>query len=203
MSFEYLIANANGSLDTNLTTIKSAFEKAKRITVKELGAKDIDVVFHRAHEKFDAGLKGVVGHTPNANLVNIFIDGKTKVKQDNLVGCLLHEIHHATRMRNNVFGKTLKEILISEGLATLFETQRAGDLPDYAKVKYSKKCAELARAEFDNPEFSYADWFTGGNKQKGIPRWFGYTYAYDLMKNYCKKSGMTPAQLVDKRLNNL
>jgi uncharacterized protein YjaZ len=102
-------------------------------------------------------------------------------------------------MKKPGFGKTLKEVLISEGLATLYESNYNNNLPEYAKVKYSKKCAELAKSNYDK-NINYVEWFTGGSKQKGIPQWFGYTYAYDLMKDYCKKSGKTPAQLVNEKV---
>lgn len=181
MSINKLIANASGSLDKKLSIIETAFNDAKSAAVQHLRADLIDIIFVDSPNSVIKEL-GVGGYTASPNLIYISIDPKANVKTINLQSCLLHEMHHAMRMRKEGFGNNLGEVLITEGLATLFEEKITGITPIYAKVKYSRKVEELAVKEFKNPNFSYNDWFISGNKDRGIPKWFGYSYGYKLVK---------------------
>jgi len=185
MNINLFIANADGSLNDKRKLIKSAFNKASEAANKTIGADDIDVIFLDAPNNVIKEL-GVGGYTASSHLIYVSINPKFPIKEISLLSCLLHEMHHTVRWRKPGFGKTLKEVLITEGLATLFEEEITGKTPIYAKVKYDEKCVELANKEFDNSKFNYYDWFVGGDKEKGISRWFGYSYGYQLAKRQKK-----------------
>lgn len=50
---------------------------------------------------------------------------------------LVHEIHHAMRWRGPGCGSTLRERLVSEGLAQTFEAECTGVVPLYAEGEVS------------------------------------------------------------------
>jgi len=197
MDINYFIANTSGTLSNKLSLITSEFKKAKDIAINDLDASKIDVIFVDAPKNAIKEL-GVGGYTASENLIYISIDSKHKIKEPDLESIILHELHHAIRWRKPGFGKTLAEVMITEGLATLFEEESTNRTPIYAKVKYSSKSLELFKKEMNNDKYSYFDWFIGGHKD--VPKWFGYTYGYLLAKNLSKKSGKKSSELVDQTI---
>ena len=194
MDMNYFIANASGTLNDKQELIKLAFNKVVKAATKSLSADKIDIIFIDAPENTIEEL-GIGGYTATKNLIYISLNPKFNINTIDLESGMLHEIHHAIRWRKPGFGNTLAEVLITEGLATLFEEETTGKTPIYAKVKYNKKCEELAKKEMNNDKFNYDDWFVSGNKD--IPKWFGYTYGYLCTKELSKNINKTSSQLVN------
>jgi len=84
--------------------------------------------------------------------------------------------------------------MISEGLACLYEEQKTGNVPIYAQVSLDDKQIELANKIANSKTYNHSNWFFGSGD---IVRWFGYTYGYDVCKNYSIKTSKTAAELVN------
>jgi uncharacterized protein YjaZ len=197
MDIKYFIANASGTLSNKLDLITSEFEKARDIAINTLNASKIDVIFVDAPNNAIKEL-GVGGYTASENLIYISINSKHHIKEPNIESIILHELHHATRWRKPGFGKTLAEVMITEGLATLFEEESTRRTPIYAKTKFDIKKLELLKKEVGNDKFSYFDWFIGGTND--IPKWFGYACGYLLAKNLSDKTGKTSSELANQNI---
>lgn len=179
-SIKLHIANASGSLDAHLNVIKNAFKDASVSADRFLRADKIDILIIDAPYNTIPEL-GVGGYTPSSNVVYINIDSSKEILEKDLYMGMLHEIHHAIRWRDPGYGTTLKEALLTEGLATLFEEECSGETPIYATVKITKDQILKASKELNNKKYNHIEWFITGNKD--IPRWFGYTYGYQLAKS--------------------
>lgn len=99
-----------------------------------------------------------------------------------------HELHHAVRQKALPNEKrTLGSGLISEGLATHFETEVWGGEPSaWATALNSdqiQSIVEIVMKEYANTEYDDARWFFG---TKDLPRWTGYTIGVYLVQEYLK-----------------
>jgi hypothetical protein len=149
----------------------------------------VDVVIYRYHTTDKDFL--VSGYTPTGNTVWIYTDPSHKNYMDfvkkTLPITLAQELHHACRWQGPGFGKTLKEVLVTEGLAAHFETETFGGKPSDFYVQFSDKEIQrfwkLAQKDLDSKDFNYDDWFFGNVKRK-IPKHAGYALAYWLISKF-------------------
>ncbi len=167
-------------MDKHINVIENAFKKASDTAFGVLGADKIDILIIDAPSSTIPEI-GVGGYTPSSNVVYINIDPSKKILEKNLYMGMLHEIHHAVRWRNPGYGETLKEALLTEGLATLFEEECSGETPIYATVRITKDQIGMANKELNSKKYNHIEWFITGNND--VPRWFGYSYGYQLAKS--------------------
>ena len=167
---------------------------------KLLGIDQVDVTIAR-NPTWTIPETGFGGYAPEANLVQISLDPNTEGFAANLESelsaTIAHELHHAMRWRGPGYGKTLLEVLITEGLAQCFEVSfRDGKTPIYAMPLDSNQMDELlgrARFEFDNPNYNHNAWFFG-DEANNLPRWTGYKLGFELIKKYLVETDQTAAQ---------
>ena len=189
----YHIANSTGDLDHLTDRFISAFNKAVKITKKELKANQIDIFFINAPSHVIKEL-GISGSSPGPHHMYVTVDSKFKdITEENMILTILHETHHCMRWRDPGYGRTLGEAKISEGLATLYEEEHSGKPPIYAQVKIKQSDIDLANKELNNYKYDHDEWFFGKTK---VPRWFAYTYGYKLAKAYSKKTNKKASELV-------
>ena len=90
---------------------------------------------------------------------------------------------------------TFEDSLVSEGMACLYEEeQMRKSAPIYAQVEISDAMIDKAKLELNNKEYNHRAWFFGNN---GIPRWFGYAYGYQLVKDYGLKHHKSAAEMIN------
>lgn len=124
---------------------------------------------------------------------------KEQLLKTELPRAVSHELHHAARKKALPTEKrTLGVGLISEGLATQFETEVWGGKPSaWATALTPDQIQTLLRTfikEQSNAEYDDARWFFG---TKDLPRWTGYTIGVYLVQEYLKlHPGETAASLV-------
>jgi uncharacterized protein YjaZ len=192
-SIKHYIANSTGGLNNLTEMISKSLNKVIPIVEKELDAEQIDIIFVSA-----AALAipeyGIGGSSPGPNHLYVSFDPKSdKITQEGLNETLLHEIHHCMRWRNPGYGETLGEAMISEGLACLYEEQHSGNAPIYAKVSLNDDQIAKAKKQINSKNYNHSDWFFGS---KDIARWFGYSYGYQLCRDYSTKTGKKASELV-------
>lgn len=108
---------------------------------------------------------------------------------------LVHEIHHAMRWRGPGCGTTLRERLVSEGLAQTFEAECTGVVPLYAGGEVTEEQLAMARAALDEDPADDGRWFFGA---ADLPRWLGYRLGYRLVSERVAAMGSSAAALVDE-----
>lgn len=189
------ILNASGKLTPYIKKIKNIFDKAVIKIVNKIPVSDIDVVI------VDDPLQsipeiGMGGYTMTPNFVKISFDvgfnNFNNVLSLELMDSIAHEFHHVVRWRAVGYGETLLKALTSEGLADHFaiEMTRRKDLHPWNKAFNQEQISgwlRRAKNEFNSKNYSHTDWFFG-SKEKGIPRWTGYTLGYNLVAEYLKKN---------------
>lgn len=188
------VANATGELDNLLGLIEAALAEALPVVEEELKANEIDIFFLSA-----PGLAmpdyGIGGNSPGPNHIYISFDPTSdKITKQGIIETLLHEIHHCMRWRKPGYGETLGEAMITEGLACLYEQEHSGHPPIYATTELHNKEINKAREMFDDKTYNHAEWFFGS---KNINNWFGYTYGYQICKEYSSKHGLSSIDLIN------
>lgn len=180
---KFHILNAGGTLDSHIELIETAFEESLSLLPDGFITVGIDVTFQDLASWVVPEI-GIVGHTYSGHLVQISLDPKHDLKKNDLVKIIVHELHHAVRWQNVSFNKTLGELIVSEGLACLFEEELTGQTPIYVQGDISDSDIEMVKSELNNGKYDQSKWFYGSTA--GIPRWFGYAYGYNLCKVYAK-----------------
>ena len=187
------IANSSGRLDLHKAMIASTFDSAVRTASDLLDAEAIDVMFIASPGEVIPEM-GVGGYTYGPNTVVVAIDpDSSNLSETHLLSTLIHEFHHAMRWRGPGCGGNFGAMLVSEGLAQLFEEEVLGTPPMYSQVSISDSEVESAKLVLNQEEFSHPKWFFGA---EDITKWFGYTFGYRMCNNYATSVGMRASELV-------
>ena len=187
------IANASHSLDQHIGLIHDAFERGAASARELIGAEGIDVIFVDAPDEAIPEW-GVGGYTWGPHVILVALDPAFDLVADKVETTLVHELHHAMRWRGPGCGGSLAQMLVSEGLAVLFEEEVLGKAPFYSQVPITDREVTQARAALFVEPFSQSKWFFGAD---GITFGFGYTYGYQLCKAYAQAAGKRASELVD------
>ena len=88
-------------------------------------------------------------------------------------------------------GQTLGDALVSEGLSDHFVAEAFPKTPrqpwDHRPMTARQESRIWKRAKRDlviPGSFDYSDWFLGTGASSALPRWWGYTFAYRLVRPY-------------------
>lgn len=187
------LANSFGRLDPHKEVIAAAFESAVRTAGDLLQAEAIDVIFIASPNEAIPEM-GVGGYTYGPHVIVVAIDpDNLNLSEEYLLTTLVHEFHHAMRWRGPGCGGDLGEMLISEGLAQLFEEEVLGAPPMYSQVSITEAEIGLAKLELHQQPCNQSKWFFGAD---GITRLFGYTLGYRMCNNYATSVRMRASELV-------
>lgn len=131
---------------------------------------------------------GYGGWCSNQHVIHLAVDvdrvNFKQIVEETLYGALAHEGHHLFRWRGPGYGYTLKEAIISEGLACHCEEECTGKRQPWnhaLSVTQINKYLSIAR-RLRKKQYNHNDWFFG--TKKTLPRWTGYTLGYFLVGNY-------------------
>ena len=176
-------ANSTGRLDRHLSAIAAAFTASVARAESLLGAAGIDVVVVDAPD--DAIPEwGVGGTTSGPHVVVVAIDAdRAAVAPEHLERTFLHDLCG-----------DLGDMLVSEGLAQLFERDVLGSAAPYVEVPIAYGEVALARSALHTRPCDASRWFFGSGD---VARHFGYAYGYALCRDYAAATGATAAELVD------
>lgn len=145
---------------------------------------NIDVVFEE-NPYYVIPELGILGTTNfRGDVIKINIDASRDVPNDEIIATLYHEIHHAVRFQTISWKPDVVSQVVAEGLACAFEEEMTGKRPIYANIELKDQHKKLIRKDVcDGSERSSDDWLFGFDD---VPRWFGYSYGYQLARNYAK-----------------
>lgn len=99
------------------------------------------------------------------------------------------------RWRGPGCGSTLRERLVSEGLAQTFEAECTGVVPLYAEGEVLDEHVTLIVAALDEDPANEGRWFFGAGD---LPRWLGYRLGHRLVSERIAALGSNAAALVDE-----
>jgi uncharacterized protein YjaZ len=174
------VATASSRLQPHLPVIDAAFASATSYAQRSIGAEGIDVIFVDAPN--DALPEwGVGGATLNPFFILVSVDPDFALEAEKIESTLVHECHHAMRWRIAEFGADLAQLLVSEGLAQLFEEECLGEPPFYSDADITEDEVAMANIELHAQPFNQLKWFFGA---EGVTRHFGYAYGYRLCKQF-------------------
>ena len=186
------IANAGRTLDAHVDAVNEAFSVAETVARRLLGVEGVDVVVIDEPE-MTIPEWGVGGYTYGPHVIVVALDPAGAVNGLHIERTLVHEFHHTMRWRGAGCGGCLGQMLVSEGMAQLFEEEVFGEAPFFSRVNIPDDEIAAARTELYESEFSQRKWFFGAD---GIVFSFGYTYGYQLCKAYADATGLRASQLI-------
>ncbi len=122
---------------------------------------------------------------------------ETTVTEDLLTETLVHELCHAARWgKNDEWMNTLFDGMISEGIATYFESEFVKDKSRKQLFlttvvnrtdEENKQILDSLKDQLQNKRYDYQTIFFNGNEQ--LPCWSGYSLGYLTVKKYLEKTG--------------
>ena len=186
------IANAGGTLDDLVDTINEAFQAAVTPSKELLDLEGVDVLVVDAPDDVIPEW-GVGGYTYGPRAILVALEPRATIDHHHIERTLVHEFHHAMRWRGQGCGGSLGQMLVSEGLAELFEEQVLGEAPFFSRVSITDDEIAAARELLYEPEFNQKKWFFGA---EGITSFFGYTYGYQLCRAYADATGKPASELI-------
>lgn len=192
------IMDVGGRLDDFAEEMRRAFAPAVAAVSQHLALDEIDIAVYASDSVIpEIGMNAFAEH---GNLIRFWLDPKHPALQKNFditfTALLAHELHHVIRERGPGYGRTLRDSLVSEGLACQFEREVVGQLPPYGmEVLADEVTARFARIapQLDGP-FSPA-WMFGSHEQ-GIERSFGYRLGSTLVSQWLRAHTITAAEAV-------
>jgi uncharacterized protein YjaZ len=188
------VPNSAGRLDRHLDLISAAFESSVQPARELLGAEGIDVLFIDAPDEVIPEW-GIGGSTYGPHVIVVAVDPEFPgLSGEHLMSTLVHEFHHAMRWRGPGCGGDLGGMLVSEGLAQLFEEEVLGAPPMYSQARITEAEVAQAHLELHRQPFSQAKWFFGA---EGITRMFGYAYGYRICRGYAGSTAQRASELVN------
>lgn len=125
---------------------------------------------------------GMVGNAYRKDLFSLTFDRgnpnfRASLENEVLRRQIAHEVHHCARYENPGYGSSLKEAIVSEGLAGLFVKEIFGNPPEPWECAVTPDVAASFFNEAVHAEsYDHAAWFYG--RSKNYPRSLGYTLGY-------------------------
>lgn len=184
----------SGRLTSYQSKINEVFVKTTEKISSKVSISDVDVVIYD-NPRGVIRETGVGGYTLDAHIIFISLDPAFSnfehTISKELGRMLTHELHHVLRWKNPGYGKTLLEALITEGLADHFDIEINNESPHpWCHALNNSQLEEMLKkvqVEFDNKNYNHNAWFFG-SKEKGIPRWAGYSLGYKLVNDYLQSN---------------
>jgi hypothetical protein len=188
------LPTGSGRFDAGaLAAVESAFERAVGLAAGPLGLARVDVAAIDAPDETIPGW-GCGGYAYGPHSVLLALDPDVPVDEDRIVATLVHEFHHVMRERGPGCGSSLRERIVSEGLAMLFEEEVLGGASEFAHQPVGPEDIALAVSALDEDPADEGRWFFHGSD---VPLWFGYTVGYQWVRDYVAALSVTASQLVD------
>lgn len=192
---------AGGTLAHLADAITSALSRCEREVFPALDLPDVDLVVGpgpRVIPEF-----GLAGLSTGANQAFIELNPESpnlaRDFQVNFVATVGHELHHCSRSGKGKLGRTLWDLLVSEGLACHYESELRGSPPFYATFLSDAEKEALRprlKAEEGREDFNYFAWFYG-SKEQDLPKYAGYSIGYSIVNRYVEATGIPASQLAD------
>jgi uncharacterized protein YjaZ len=200
------LLNAHGKLDKYSTRLLEIGRNSVTEIVKHLPVCGVDVTF-QFNPLAVIPEVGMSGFSPSAHLIQVSLDPDNRnfdaALEIELRATLAHELHHCLRWRGPGYGSSLREALVSEGLARDFETRFRPDrgLPLYHRrlaIQEINHLLQIVTNSQNEPNYNHGEWFFTGSEAKEIPPFAGYDLGLTIARGFIKHSGRDSSTLCDE-----
>ena len=173
--------NARHALTGIMPEVRAAVADAVARVSDHLELPDFDLVVRAGEGGSDWG---VTGAAPAPGMVELTLS-PARFAHDLTVRRMLRELHHIARWDGPGYGRSLGEVLVSEGLAGHFVSRLLGGPPDPWDVTTPPSgLAKRAMTEWAWRDLDRGLWFEGrGN----IRKWAGYGLAHRLLAEHLSR----------------
>jgi hypothetical protein len=187
-----LVAGSGPRIQRVVRTIAEPFREAVAVCRSRLHANAVAVHVVDAPDGVIPEW-GLGGYTYGPHSVLIAVDADHALEPVDVISTLVHEIHHAMRWRSQGAGSSLRERLVAEGLAQVFECEVTGRTPLYAQGSVTQEQRDAASQHLDETPADEGRWFFGSSD---LPRWFGYGLGYETVRTALETLGSDAASTV-------
>ncbi len=200
MGLRFTYADARGRLSPWLADIRTLLADTGERLDAVFPECRIDVLVYPT--RFVIPELGVNGFAEGDGIVHMKLDPSNPHWESRfreaIPALLCHELHHCVRAASVGYGQTLREALVSEGLACAFEYEMTGAVPFYAQAVQPEEIAALwkqAEPLLDQPGYDHAAWFFGSTPAS-IARHAGYSMGLACVKDYLDRHALGADQAV-------
>ncbi|WP_158607479.1 DUF2268 domain-containing putative Zn-dependent protease [Flexivirga caeni] len=176
-----------------LTVLKDGHQAAVRLVRDVLQLDRLDVFAVDAPDMVIPSW-GCGGCTYSARSVVLAVDSSHPATMSAVRTTLVHEFHHVARERGPGCGTSLRDRVVSEGLAMLFEEEILGAASEFAHQTITDDQVGRMIESLDEDPADDGRWcFHAGD----MPLWLGYTVGYRWARSYAQACGLSAAALVN------
>lgn len=148
------------------------------------------------------------GYTAAPDWIQLSIDISKPIKfikiiENFLPAAVYHEMHHAKRMITTGYGARLLEVVITEGMASVFAEEM---FPKFKAPwgKYSnkeiKRYLKIFLEHVNDQKYNHVEWFWG----EGKPYWLGYKVGIYIIRGLAKRDpSFDCAKAVSKKASEI
>jgi hypothetical protein len=183
--------NARHALTGIMPEVRAAVAEAVALVAGHLDLPDFDLVVQAGDGGPDWGVSGI---SRTAGVIELTLS-PGRYAPDLVVRRMVRELHHLTRWERPGYGRSLGEVLVSEGLAGHFVTRvLGGPLDPWDATVPPSGLAKRAMTEWAWRDLDRALWFEGrGN----IRKWAGYGLAHRLLAEHLSREpDLDPLELI-------
>lgn len=161
--------------------------------------KPVEVAVFSSHPDVVIPELGIGGRSIYRGDIVIDIDFSRKdifhIINKELSSTIYHEFSHIVRDATVGYGKTLSEVLVSEGIGSYVENKLYHTTMPYTKpIRHERKYWQRAKRLLGKKTYDHLEWFFGRGK---LPRWIGYRLGYLIVDSFMKQQKNLPlSQLV-------
>lgn len=176
-----------------LAVMQDGFALATRSVAGLLDLNGLDVFVIEAPDMVIPSW-GCGGYTYGAHCVVVAVSTEHPTTVSAVSTTLIHEFHHVARERGPGCGASLRERVVSEGLAILFEEEILGAASEFAHQPVTDDQVRALTAALDEDPADEGRWFFGAGD---LPLWSGYTVGYRWARAYAEQHATTASALAD------
>jgi len=172
--------------------LTDGFQAAVRLTRDVLDLDGLDVFAIDAPDMTIPGW-GCGGYTYSPRSVVLAVDSSLATTTAAVRATLVHEFHHVARERGPGCGTSLRDRIVSEGLAMLFEEEILGVASEFAHQDVTDDQLRRTIEALDEDPADDGRWFFHAGD---MPLWLGYTVGYRWARSYAREHGVNASALV-------
>lgn len=208
----FILSSAHPIPQVHMTSLENVLSFHAKEAMKDFGLSDVNITVYLTDKDVIPGI-GVSGYTPYHNWIQIKIDPTgpdfQKRIEQYLPATIYHEMHHAARWSSVGYGESLTEVIITEGLATIYQQEKWSKVDTPWSVYTDdeiKNFLEIYKKRFNEDAHygnaAHSKWFFGSTPE--IPKWFGYKLGVYFIRKVKKRNpDVTAKSLVNTNAENI
>ncbi|TBN42615.1 hypothetical protein EYE42_04105 [Paracoccus subflavus] len=177
------LLNARHALTPVLSEARQASRDAVARASDHAALPDFDLVIRAHHDRSADG--AIQGHSPAPGVIEVAVT-PDRFDPTAFTRALVRQMAHLIRQDGPGYGRSLGEVLVSEGLAGHFLVQVTGGGPDAVDtVRPAQGAMRQAMNEWARRDYDHPRWFGGkGDLRRGTGTGIGHRIVADHLANH-------------------